>query len=433
MLLIGFGLLSIFACEAEKISSRSPTSISNETTPDPSSSIETNIAASEGGQIVLGRSQINIGKEAYAKDLRVSMRRLDTTPELNAEQSAALSSDHGEVIAIEFYDAVDGKILDSADGLAKYEFEQSFETDDPSAQFGLVIWTEAGTSRERRILVPRASLEEVEDPKLLLNGTSEIRLRARIDYPNASLWFVKYQAEALDLFEIESDGSESNSDSSSGSDSTGTAGSGSVSSGGSGVATSSSSSSSSSSTSTTTGGGTDTSSTTGSTTAGSTTSGSGLTELTIFVTANAYAANFMTLATADGYCDNEAQAATLAGTYGALVAIGGDHPKDRITITDIPIYLPSGALVASNKAALWSGTIQNAVAESASATDQGVVDVWTGSLSDGSNDGGTLCGDWSNGSGFVSIGTTGATSSSWFSGMGTCSGSKRLYCIRLDQ
>jgi hypothetical protein len=413
-----------FGCEAERIKLKSKADQAEVDNAQLDQSVETSISVQDGGQVKLGRSSIDIPENSYESDFRVRMKVDEALAELSSEEAAVVSGAQGEVVAIEFVRATDDTTIDGNGALGSYYFEQSFDTEDQAAQFGLIVLADAGTPNERRILLPRSSLEEVELPSVGLVKTSEIRLRAKLNYPKAILWFVIYQTDATEVFD-----SESNSSGTSTAATTDVTTSG-TSSGGEGIDTSSTTSGSSSSSS---GSRSSSTSTSSSSSSGTATSGSGLTELTIFVTASAFPPTFMNLSTADGYCQTEADAATLAGTYIALLAVSVDHPRDRITASSLPIFLPSGLKVANDEADLWDGSIQNPVNEAADGSGQGNVYVWTGSQSDGSNDGGTMCGDWSGGGGFVSVGTSNDTGSSWIAGMGACGDSKRLYCIRVDE
>ena len=172
----------------------------------------------------------------------------------------------------------------------------------------------------------------------------------------------------------------------------------------------------------------------------------GPTEFTVFVTSTTYQGNFGSPATADGYCDTQAAAGGLSGSYTAWVAEGtADEPRDRglsacVTAgsSSMPWHLPSftdpvgGPKVADE----WADLTDNSLDDNIDRDELGLTvssTTWTqlyasGAAYTGYDD----CSGWSTTSGTGIYGGTASTNSWWsaFVTNGPCTASHNFYCFQ---
>jgi hypothetical protein len=155
--------------------------------------------------------------------------------------------------------------------------------------------------------------------------------------------------------------------------------------------------------------------------------------LTIFASSSTQTGNLGGLEGARTLCQGLANAVpALAGT--TWYPLLSDSTYDASTLTgksssSAPIYNIDGSVIATTRAALWSGgTLTTGV----KGTETGAIrydSVFTGTTSTGGRST-LLCGNWTSTSGNGTIGATNVTSSGWIGGLITsCAVSYRLFCI----
>ncbi len=118
---------------------------------------------------------------------------------------------------------------------------------------------------------------------------------------------------------------------------------------------------------------------------------------TVFVTDSRYTGNLGGLAGADEECQNEANAAGLAGTYKAWLSDSNASPATRFTISPMGYYvLVNGTPVAVDWADLTDGVIMHPINRTANGTlITSDIFVWTGTWTDGTSDPSlAYCSDW---------------------------------------
>lgn len=152
----------------------------------------------------------------------------------------------------------------------------------------------------------------------------------------------------------------------------------------------------------------------------------------VFVTSSvATGGSFGSLAGADAVCNTRAAAANLEGMYVAWLSSSTANAANRIG--DGPFIRIDGAVVATDLADLVDDTLTNPISK----TELGAtstVDVWTGTSSGGTVDGGgNHCGDWADDGASGMTGDSSVTNASWTqSGARACGESQALYCFQLD-
>ncbi|MBI3783803.1 MAG: hypothetical protein HY270_10400 [Deltaproteobacteria bacterium] len=152
----------------------------------------------------------------------------------------------------------------------------------------------------------------------------------------------------------------------------------------------------------------------------------------VFVTSSSHDGNFGGLAGGDGICDGLAAAAGLKGQWVAWLSNAGINGGDRI-VGDGPFVSTNGTQIAADKAALLSGTLDNAISSDENGVGIGAAaDVWTGTTAAGARSGSTCSGWNDNGSGSGTFGNANQTDSDWSDvDTDTCSDAKRIYCFQL--
>lgn len=160
----------------------------------------------------------------------------------------------------------------------------------------------------------------------------------------------------------------------------------------------------------------------------------------VFMTAEAFTADFGGLAGADAACAAAAAAAGLDGVWMAILSDADTGARDRLTITG-PIETTAGARVAEDADDLWDGAIRAPIAVDANGRPPGGrPDVWTGTDADGSPDAraNSFCSGWGRLDrplGGVEIGRGDLTDARWIAfyrdgaSAYACSSAARLYCI----
>ncbi len=152
--------------------------------------------------------------------------------------------------------------------------------------------------------------------------------------------------------------------------------------------------------------------------------------LRIFAKTGAVSGSFGGLAVADASCQSQADAASLGGSFRALLSTSTIDAADRVE--DAVWTLPSGATVANSKADLLDGSILVTVTEDSfgNATATGK---WTGSTSAGISTG-NHCTSWT--ASFGPNGTSGAplqTDGRWLNNADdSCLQSRAWYCVEFS-
>jgi len=154
----------------------------------------------------------------------------------------------------------------------------------------------------------------------------------------------------------------------------------------------------------------------------------------VFVTSSSYAANFGSLAAADGDCANVASGKGLGGTWKAWLSSSTSSAASRFSHSLLPYELLDGTLVAGNWTALTSGTLAHAIDLDENMVVENSLGVWTGTLKDGSSSGvkTDTCDDWTTASysWFGFYGFSNHTDSGWsLANNDNCGAKYSLYCI----
>ncbi|MEO1272389.1 MAG: DUF1554 domain-containing protein, partial [Myxococcota bacterium] len=125
------------------------------------------------------------------------------------------------------------------------------------------------------------------------------------------------------------------------------------------------------------------------------TSGGSTSQGNAFVTDRTYTANLGGLTGADAICNSEANRAELPGNYRALLSNSIHDAANRIE--DRAYTMVDGNTIASNRADLFDGNIDNSLAVNPQGNflDTSNPQVWTGTFSDGTTIGDPPCDDWS--------------------------------------
>ncbi len=133
----------------------------------------------------------------------------------------------------------------------------------------------------------------------------------------------------------------------------------------------------------------------------------------IFATTNAYAGNIGGLYFADYACQLEANSASLAGTWKAILSTSTINASTHVTLGQAFNNMNSTPQLVTISNSLWSGNITNAIGYSAGGASVGTTQVWTGSNTSGAY-ASNSCSDWTRTSGTGAYGYT-ETGSYWVS------------------
>ncbi len=160
----------------------------------------------------------------------------------------------------------------------------------------------------------------------------------------------------------------------------------------------------------------------------------------VFMTAQAYDADFGGIEGADDACAAAATAAGLAGTWKAIISDAEVGARDRLVIIG-PIETTAGERVARDADDLWDGAIRVPIAVDARGMPPGGrPDVWSGTDADGSPDAraNSFCSDWGRADrplGGVETGRGDLVDARWIAfyrdgaSAYNCGSQARLYCI----
>jgi hypothetical protein len=159
----------------------------------------------------------------------------------------------------------------------------------------------------------------------------------------------------------------------------------------------------------------------------------------VFLTQNRYSGNLGGLAGGDAFCQSEADAAGLPGTYKAWLSTASASPNTRFTQATVPYILPNGTWVARDWADLTDGSL---LAPIDRGPDGEPIDctgwdcwVWTGTKADGTPDTYTPirdCTGWTDALTWYGVlGDTAATGSQWsINDSLFCANLLHLYCFQ---
>lgn len=150
--------------------------------------------------------------------------------------------------------------------------------------------------------------------------------------------------------------------------------------------------------------------------------------LQVFVTSTTTPGNMGGLAGGDAIC--QLLGAKLGARWAAWLSVeDGPHAVDRVTSAG-PWLLPTGELVAADKASLVSGTLAHAIDRDENGQLVSNANVWTGSGTNGKYSE-KDCDRWTTGTN-GRLGNTSATNASWTRATDErCTGAQRLYCFEL--
>jgi hypothetical protein len=141
---------------------------------------------------------------------------------------------------------------------------------------------------------------------------------------------------------------------------------------------------------------------------------------------------------ADSLCQDEANSASLNGTFKALLATSTESAQSRfepITPASLPWIRPDGVAIAPTAAELFTSTFLNtAINQSADGLQYFGFDAVWGGASDLATAGTpeTTCANWTSASGYVLMGFTGFTYQQKFFAdtSGSCAMPSHLYCLQ---
>ena len=138
----------------------------------------------------------------------------------------------------------------------------------------------------------------------------------------------------------------------------------------------------------------------------------------VFVSSTSSLGDLGGLEGADATCQQRADAASLGGIWTAWLSDEGVDAVDRLSGNGPFVLVGSNETIATNKAELVSGAIQNPInrSESGALTNGGV---WTGTDSDGTKaDSGNFCDGWTNATNafFGQTGSASSTNAFWTNG-----------------
>lgn len=150
--------------------------------------------------------------------------------------------------------------------------------------------------------------------------------------------------------------------------------------------------------------------------------------LQVFVTSQTLTGNMGGLAGGDAMC--QLLGARLGARWAAWLSVeDGPHAVDRVTSAG-PWMLPTGELVAADKASLLSGTLAHAIDRDENGQLVSNQNVWTGSGTNGKYSE-KDCDRWTTGTN-GRLGNTSATGSQWTRATDErCTNARRLYCFEL--
>ncbi len=163
----------------------------------------------------------------------------------------------------------------------------------------------------------------------------------------------------------------------------------------------------------------------------------------VFATSTTYRGNLGGVIGADAKCQTQADAATLGGTWRAIISqpVAANWAANRIDYNWDRLVDINGTVIATSPSDLWDGTIASPI----NIDENGVVqtgNVWTSSTSFGASISenttvGDNCSNWTDGlsdSSGLKAGAISAVNSTWISGVnGRCwSDFNRLYCAEVN-
>lgn len=168
----------------------------------------------------------------------------------------------------------------------------------------------------------------------------------------------------------------------------------------------------------------------------------------VFATSTAYQGNFGGISAADSYCQTQAVAGGLSGTFVAWLSdsttdaychiqgytgtIATNCGQSTLPASTSAFYRPDGVKVADSMAALTVGYLFTAITETEAGTYVGVNYAWTGTGTDGAGTG-TNCSNWTDNTSGVN-GSAGlpnesdVTWTNWSSGS-DCARYNQFYCV----
>ncbi len=165
---------------------------------------------------------------------------------------------------------------------------------------------------------------------------------------------------------------------------------------------------------------------------------------TVFISSATYDGMIGSVAAANADCAGLATAAGLTGTFKAWLAVttGTNDPATTFTKSTVPYKDVSGTVIASNWAALVSGTLSNGISKNESGGSVAAnTHIWTNVATNGtaivSGSQNANCVGWSMNGGGIHIanyGYSGSATATWTNqGTNTCNTTtNRLYCFQQD-
>jgi hypothetical protein len=214
--LIAFAVAALLAWSCNQKKSSSDTRSSSrpssdaENLPATLDSEERTVSSNKSETVTVGQTSIKFEEGTVASDYRVRLSRLESAPVGSKDDSLFIGSPESDVVSIEMYDAATDRILSQEDLALPYVFQQEFTTSSPSAELGLMVVKDAGTSSETRTLLPNAELRITESSDaagLRLLSARKITVSVSLKLTQAVVWLVSYDQKTLDkLATAKSDG-----------------------------------------------------------------------------------------------------------------------------------------------------------------------------------------------------------------------------------
>jgi len=150
----------------------------------------------------------------------------------------------------------------------------------------------------------------------------------------------------------------------------------------------------------------------------------------VFVSKNWVSGSMGGLAGADSWCQNQANQASLGGSFKAWLSNSSTSASSRLSHASVPYKLVDDTTVVNNWNDLVDGTLSNKInKDQFGALADGIV-TWTNTKPDGSIENTNSCNNWSSVSGSSNTGHSGFTDTQWTQfGSDNCGSYKALYCF----
>lgn len=156
---------------------------------------------------------------------------------------------------------------------------------------------------------------------------------------------------------------------------------------------------------------------------------------TIFITSKSWSGAMGGISGGNNKCQQSAVDAGLSGTWIVMLSDDSTPLLGRVPEIAGGYYLLNGNQIATNKADMFDGTIMTAInVNENNVKESAPLNVWTGTMADGLDNGPNDCHAWGWVSAHGTSGNNGYTNGNWIynTGYTECSALQRLYCMRIS-